>query len=135
MIEAAQAPIITGQNALSMNEDGNITIVKSNLTITDADNSIDEVNISVLAGDNYTFDDNTVTPSANFNGQLLVNVMAYDNSEESLPYPVIVTVNPVNDPPVVTTEPDLSVTVDVLYAYVLTAEDVDQDELILVSTC
>ena len=50
VIEAAQAPIITGQNALSMNEDGEITIVKSNLTITDADNSIDEVNISVLAG-------------------------------------------------------------------------------------
>jgi hypothetical protein len=131
VIEAAQAPIITGQNALSMNEDGTITIVKSDLTITDADNSIDQVNISVLAGDNYTFNGNTVTPSANFNGQLLVNVMAYDNSQESLPYPVIVTVNPINDPPVVISNPDLSATVGVLYAYVLMAEDVDMDELFL----
>jgi hypothetical protein len=129
VIEAAQAPVITGQNALSMIEDGTITIVKSDLTITDADNSIDQINISVLAGDNYSFNGNTVTPSANFNGQLLVNVKAYDNSEESLPYPVIVTVNPVNDFPVVTTEPDLSATAGVLYAYVLTAEDADQDEL------
>lgn len=129
VIAAAQAPIITGQNALSMNEDGNITIVKSNLTITDSDNSIDQVNISVIAGVNYTFNDNTVTPSANFNGQLLVNVVAYDNSEESLPYPVIVTVNAVNDPPVVTVDPDLSVGVGQLYAYVFTAVDVDEDDL------
>ncbi len=135
VIEAAQAPIITGQNALSMNEDGEITIVKSDLTITDADNSIDQVSISVIAGNNYSFNGNTVTPSANFNGQLLVNVKAYDNSNESLPYPVIVTVNPINDPPYVTTNPDLSATVGVLYAYVLTAEDVDQDELILSVTC
>jgi large repetitive protein len=131
VIEAAQAPIITGQNSLSMNEDGSITIVKSDLTITDADNSIDQISIIVLAGDNYSFNGNTVTPSANFNGQLLVNVKAYDNSEESLPYPVIVTVNPVNDAPFVTSNPDLHGTVGLLYAYIFAAEDADQDEMIL----
>jgi len=131
VIAAAQAPIITGQNALSINEDETITIVKSNLTITDADNSIDDITISVLAGDNYTFDGNVVTPSADFNGQLLVNVKAYDPSLESLPYPVIVTVNPVNDPPVIVTNPELQGSVGILYAYVLEVEDADGDELIL----
>ncbi len=41
VIAAAQAPVITGQDPLNMNEDGSITITKSDLTITDSDNSID----------------------------------------------------------------------------------------------
>ncbi len=60
-----------------------------------------------------------------------MNVKAYDDSEESLPYPVIVTVNPVNDAPYVTSDPDLSAYVGALYAYLFTCEDVDGDELVL----
>jgi hypothetical protein len=122
-------PAITGQVALNVDEDNNITLTKSDLIISDPDSPSGDISISVQAGSNYTFSGNTVTPDANFNGQLSVNVVAKDLIETSAVYPVIITVNAVNDPPVITSEPALIVHTDSLYLYVLAATDVDNETL------
>lgn len=123
------APVITGQRTLSVNEDASITIQKSDLTITDSDNNQSDITITVQAGNNYTFSGNVITPVANFNGQLNVNVVARDLSENSAVYPVIVTVIPVDDVPVINSTPNLHAGVNVLYNYIFEAVDPDNTEL------
>ncbi|MEX1241822.1 MAG: tandem-95 repeat protein [Cyclobacteriaceae bacterium] len=96
------APVITGQVALSTNEDQPISINLSHLTVTDIESTYPSgFTLSVLAGTNYSFSGNTVTPTSNFNGQLTVKVRVYDGSANSNIFDLKVTVNPVNDPPVI----------------------------------
>jgi hypothetical protein len=127
-------PVITGQSALSVDEDHPITILKSNLTIVDPDNAAADLTLIVHAGTNYTFSGNTVTPAANFNGQLNVMAVVNDLSGSSAEYPIIVTVNPVNDAPVFTSTPIESATVGELYVFIVTATDVDNATLTLSAT-
>ena len=120
------APVISAQIALSTNEDVPITLQKSDFTITDVDNPASEITLSVKSGEHYTVDGLVVTPEANFSGPLTVNVVASDLSLSSADFAATITVNPVNDAPVVTsTTPDLVAHVGDLYAYVFTAEDAD----------
>ncbi len=57
------APVITGQSALSTNEDTALTIVLGNLTVTDIDNTYPTgFSLTVQSGSNYTFSGNTITP-------------------------------------------------------------------------
>jgi hypothetical protein len=122
-------PVISAQSALSMNEDASLTLQKANFTITDEDNQLSEVSLKVQSGANYTFVGNTITPAANFNGQLTVNVIASDPGKDSQPFQAAVTVIAVNDPPVVITTPDLNIRAGNLYAYIFTATDVDDATL------
>ncbi|HLO59756.1 MAG TPA: putative Ig domain-containing protein [Bacteroidales bacterium] len=124
-----EPPSITGQSALSVNEDESITILKEDLTITDPDNPSSDITIAVQDGSNYTHTGNIVTPSANFNGQLTVNVIASDLDNNSAVHGVTVTVVAVNDQPVVTNQPSLSVTAGTLYAYIFAATDVESQSL------
>jgi hypothetical protein len=120
------APVITAQTALSTDEDVAITLQKSNFTITDVDNQASDVTLSVKPGAHYTASGTVVTPEANFNGQLTVIVVASDPNLASEDFAATITVNPVNDAPVViSTDPDLVAHVGDLYAYVFAAEDVD----------
>ena len=90
------APIsITGQNSLSTAEDTSLT-----LTIADFTFSQTPSTLSVLPGTNYTVEDNTVTPSANFNGTLSVNVSATANNTNSATFNANVSVLAVNDAPI-----------------------------------
>jgi hypothetical protein len=122
-------PVIIGQSALSVDEDKSITINKADLTITDPDNPLSEITIAVQPGTNYSFTGNTVTPAANFNGPLSVKVKAHDLTEYSDEFTVLVTVKPINDPPVITSSPGLTATVGNLYYYILSATDVDNATL------
>jgi hypothetical protein len=124
-----QSPVITGQSALSFNEDENLTIVKSNLTITDGDSPDSEIRITVQDGSNYTHIGNSIIPSADFTGALSVNVIASDLTSNGQVYQVVITVNPVNDKPIVTTSPILTVAAGSLYTYVFNASDVDNTTL------
>jgi hypothetical protein len=126
-------PVITGQNALSINEDTPITLSKSDLIITDADNPPSDLTLQVLAGSNYTFDGNLVTPDANFNGPLSVNVIVKDLIGQSAVYPVIITVNSVNDVPIITSNPTLSIQANNLYIYLMTVEDADEDDVLTIT--
>jgi hypothetical protein len=124
-----EPPSITGQSALSVNEDESITILKEDLTITDPDNPSSDITITVQDGTNYTHSGNIVTPSANFNGQLTVNVIASDLDNNSAVHGVTVTVVAVNDQPVISNQPSLSVTAGTLYAYIFAATDVEGQTL------
>jgi hypothetical protein len=123
-------PVITAQSPISTNEDVAITLQKASFTITDEDNTANELSIEVKAGTNYTFTGNAVTPASNFNGDLTVNLVAKDGTGESEIYHATVTVNPVNDAPVVTSTPTLTGYVGDLYAYIFIASDVDNANLV-----
>lgn len=124
------APVITGQNPLNIDEDGAIQLFIANLVVVDEDNSIGELSLLVLAGNDYTFSGNRITPDANFNGQLSVPVTVSDPEIESAIFIVTITVDPVNDIPVIVSTPDLDALVDNLYAYSFEATDADGEYLI-----
>jgi hypothetical protein len=129
VIAVNDAPVISAQTALSTNEDQSITLQKANFTITDVDNPLTDVTLKVQAGTNYTYIGNTVTPSANFNGSLTVNVVAHDLNNDSQTFQTLITVVAVNDAPVVTSTPIVDAYVGNLYAYIFTATDVDDATL------
>ena len=122
-------PEILDHSDLSTNEDTDITIYLSDLVVEDIDNDPEDLTLIVLTGTNYTFAGNTVTPAANFNGTLTVRVQVHDLVGYSDPYNLPVTINPVNDAPVITSTPIETATEDLLYGYVFSATDVDGDEL------
>ena len=95
------APVITGQNPISMNEDTSREIVFGDLLVTDPDNTYpDDFTLTVLPGTNYTLVGNTLTPALNFNGVLTVPVYVNDGGLQSNTFDLTVTVNAVNDAPV-----------------------------------
>ena len=103
-------PKIIGQQELSVNEDESITIKLSNLEVEDRDDWFYPYGftLKVHAGTNYTFSEHTVTPVRNFSGTLKVQVTVNDGDDDSDPYELMITVNPVNDPPKITGQVSLS---------------------------
>ncbi len=97
---ANDAPVITGQVPLSINEDTALTITLSNLTVTDPDNDYPaDFTLTVLSGANYTVSGATVTPAANYYGTLTVPVRVNDGMVNSNIYNLTVSVTAVNDAP------------------------------------
>jgi hypothetical protein len=129
------APVITGQSALSTNEDTALTVLLSDLTVTDVDNTYPTgFTLTVLAGTNYTFTGNTITPASNFNGTLTVPVKVNDGAANSNSFDLTVTVNPVNDAPVITQGASVGVTMSAdgsptPFSLTLNATDVDGDTI------
>ena len=77
-------PTITGQVALSISQGQPITIALSHLVVTDPDNAYPTgFTLTVYAGNNYNFAGTTVTPDANFSGNLKVSVSVNDGQNES----------------------------------------------------
>jgi hypothetical protein len=99
------APIITGVVApLSTPEDTPLEILITDLEVTDPDNIFPTDFTLVLAdGLNYTRVDNTITPAADFNGQLSVPATVSDGELTSEVFLLDVTVTSVNDVPVLDT--------------------------------
>lgn len=107
------APTITGQSAITINEDTPYAIKFADLNVTDPDNTYPAgFSIVVSSGVNYTFSGNVITPAANFNGLLNINVQVNDGSSLSSVFVLKITVNPVNDSPVITGQNVLSVNED-----------------------
>lgn len=106
-------PVITGQNAMSVNEDNQFTLLLSNLTVSDTDNTYPAgFTLTVLPGTGYSVSGNTVTPAQNFTGTLSVSVVVNDGTSDSAPFPVQVSVMPVNDAPQITGQQPLSMMED-----------------------
>jgi gliding motility-associated-like protein len=97
-------PVITGQDPVSTNEEQAVTIKLTDLDVTDRDNIFYPwgFSLTVHPGSNYTVSGTTVTPNANFTGTLTVPVTVNDGKHDSDVYNFKITVNPVNDPPVIT---------------------------------
>ncbi len=105
-------PVIEGQRELSVNEDGSITVTLNHLSVRDPDNFFYPLGFTMqlYPGENYTFDGRVVTPAPNFYGTLTVPVTVNDGFSNSDPYNLIITVIPVNDPPVITGQQPISTT-------------------------
>ncbi|MEP0940017.1 MAG: gliding motility-associated C-terminal domain-containing protein [Cyclobacteriaceae bacterium] len=97
---ANSPPVITGQQTVSMPEDGSYEVQLSDLIYEDKDNSDADLTLHLESGENYTFVDQTVTPSADFNGALAVSVKLFDGSDFSEAFDVSIIVTAVNDAPV-----------------------------------
>jgi hypothetical protein len=122
-------PEISAIRDISIDEDNSVTLQLSDLTVTDIDNPPTDLSLIIQAGNDYSFVGTVVTPDANFNGDLVVNLVVRDLVENSATFQAHITVNPINDPPVITSTPELTGYVGNLYAYVLTATDVDNASL------
>ena len=97
------APVITGQVALATPEDTALTLTLADLTVTDPDNAYPaDFTLTVQAGADYTVSGAEITPAASFAGALTVPVTVNDGTDTSAPFDLLVTVNPVNDAPVIT---------------------------------
>jgi hypothetical protein len=93
-------PVITGQTALSMNEDSTISLSLENLRVEDADSIYpDDFSLSIQAGANYLITGSDITPAANFNGQLAVLISVDDGSLVSDFFSLQIQVNAINDAP------------------------------------
>ncbi|WP_425390708.1 tandem-95 repeat protein [Ekhidna sp.] len=102
-------PVITAQSALSTDEETDLTIGLGDLTVTDPDNTYpDDFTLNVNTGTNYTVTGNTITPDGDFNGTLTVPVTVNDGTIDADPFNLSVTVNAINDKPVITAQSALS---------------------------
>ena len=103
-------PTITGQKAVSTNEDQAFTIRLIDLEVSDPDDFFYPLGftLKIYDGPNYTFQGSTVTPAPNFSGTLTVKVSVNDGQGESNKYNMLITVNAVNDAPLITGQVSLS---------------------------
>ena len=93
-------PIITGQIPITIVEDESLEIKFSHLTVTDPDNPYPTgFSIKINSGANFSVNGMVVTPSENYNGNLVVPVRVSDGDKESNEFPLSITIKPVNDLP------------------------------------
>ena len=103
------APVITGQETLSTPEETGLTITLDDLQVTDPDNAYPaEFTLTVQDGADYNRAGNTITPAAEFNGQLTVSVVVNDGTADSNTYNLAVAVTAIADAPVITGQEVLS---------------------------
>ena len=89
------APVITGQNAISTAYNNSRAIALADLLVTDVDNTYPTgFTLGVQNGTNYTRVGNTITPAVNFFGTLSVPAQVNDGAANSNTFNLAVTVNP-----------------------------------------
>lgn len=121
-------PEITGQQAITTNEEQALELNAAMVTVADPD--VDprfhaEFTLTVYGGDHYTNAGMVITPDANYFGEMLVPVSVFDGAAESPTYFVLVTVAPVADAPVFTSSAPRSVVEAELYTYSVSTYDPD----------
>jgi len=82
-----------GQNSLSVNENSSLTIKLDDVSFNHA---ITQLNLS--DGANYSVNGLTVTPNANFSGELSISATASNATQTSKTFNIKVTVNQVSEP-------------------------------------
>jgi large repetitive protein len=98
--DANDPPVITAQTPLSTNEDVEIAIELSHLSVTDPDNVYPNgFSVNVAPGNDYSVAGNIVKPAPNFFGNLTVPVNVNDGINNSALFNVSITVTALNDPP------------------------------------
>jgi VCBS repeat-containing protein len=103
---AAVAPRIVGQRALSTPEDTRLTITLQDLTVQDSDSAYPGAFSLILRdGDNFSLQGTSVVPDADFYGTLSVPTRVNDGQADSNEFLLNITVQPVNDSPVVKQAP------------------------------
>lgn len=97
-------PVITGAaSQLSVDEDTSLQLTLDDLTVTDPDNSWpDDFTLVIGDGSNYSVSGDQVTPATDFYGELTVPVSVTDGTDKSDAFNLLVSVEAVNDAPVIT---------------------------------
>ncbi|WP_276374993.1 S8 family serine peptidase [Chryseolinea sp. H1M3-3] len=129
-------PIIEGVlEAITMPEDTEREISISNFKVKNVGNDFPATySLKLHAGQNYTVLEQTIRPSPNFNGPLMIPVTLSKGNTTSEVYDLLVTVTAVNDAPVIldhesiTTMEDVSITMKISD---LKIADVDGDNFFL----
>ena len=129
------APVLNAVSTHVLPEDESISLSMYDVAATDVDNAQDELLLIVYEGENYTVNGTTVTPAENYHGTLNVPLAVSDGELTSNQMVMEITVNSVNDAPVLTAVSyiemfeDESITLTLAY---VTATDAEGDELSLV---
>ncbi len=77
-------PVITGQQTVTTNINQPITLTLNMLQVDDTDNNFPEdFTLTVYEGNNYSFNNHTVTPTNNFTGFLAIPLSINDGANES----------------------------------------------------
>lgn len=121
-------PVITGQTAVSTNENTSIVLNIGMLTYTDPDPGQTHT-LFAYPGNNYLLSGLTVTPIPGFSGTLSVPVRISDGIDMSNVYNLVITVVAVNNTPQFTSNPVLSVVAGTTYLYFISATDPDGDDM------
>lgn len=91
------APQITGQQNISINEDTSLTMMLNHFQVADVDSSI--LTLTVMAGDNYGLNGMEINPVQNYHGLLTVPVTISDSEGAMDNFSAQVSVISVNDAP------------------------------------
>jgi hypothetical protein len=140
------APSITGQAVLETVEETGLLVTLADLIVVDSDNTYpDDFTITAQPGIDYTLVpaiDNkslTVTPALDINGPITVPITVNDGIADSPSFDLIITVTPVNDPPVfvsvvppgLTTPEDTTLTILVTDLVINDPDNIIPDEITL----
>ncbi len=101
-------PVIKGLvNPLSVDEDNPLDIKLTDLVVEDPDNVFpDDFSMQLEAMENYTLEGLKLVPELNFNGTVQVSSTVSDSIDNSESYIFDITINSVNDIPVITSVTD-----------------------------
>ncbi|MER2491043.1 reprolysin-like metallopeptidase [Catenovulum sediminis] len=95
-IQADESPLITGQKATGIEQGESFEITPASLIIDDINDT--SFTLSADTGSNYSLVNNTVTPNADFSGQLQVPVQVSDGANQSNEFNFTITVAEVSEP-------------------------------------
>jgi gliding motility-associated-like protein len=104
-------PKIIGQVELTTYEEQPITVLMSDLKVEDRDDWFYPFGftMALYPGANYSINGDVVTPAADYSGELMVEVTVNDGQDNSNKFSLRISVNPVNDRPVIVGSEALSV--------------------------
>ena len=110
LAQANKKPRIVGQDLIVTNEDESVTILMSHLDVRDDDDWFYPwgFTMQLYPGENYSLQGSVLTPARNFAGKLKVPVTVHDGQNQSDKFELEITVNAVNDKPVITGHSALS---------------------------
>ncbi len=125
-------PTLTSADTLTLFEDTSIQILTSHTNAYDVD--ADSLHLLLLHDTNapYTISGDTLTPNANVNGQMSLDIRAVSRNDTTPTTTMIINVTPVNDLPTFTSVDSQCITQDsilVLNLLMTDAQDLDGDSL------
>ncbi|MBN1950909.1 MAG: T9SS type A sorting domain-containing protein [Bacteroidales bacterium] len=129
------APVISGQNTISTDENESITLTPSVAFSAGHINDPDDIfptdfSLTVNAGTNYTVSgSNTVVPALNWSGILNVPI-TFSDGQASVSYTLYINVNFVNEIPVVESDPSNIADDYELYEYTMEVSDGDPGDVL-----
>jgi uncharacterized delta-60 repeat protein len=101
VIPVNDVPVITEMVDQIIYEDTKVLLSINDFLINDPDNDLKDLSISIKNGDHFTIKNDTLIPNENYNGKITIAAQVSDGTATSNPKEFEITVNPVNDPPII----------------------------------